>query len=118
MLTVLGLSFIVSLAGRNLIKGFIMAAFGLSARDGRPRSAEQHSAFHVRPAVSLGRDQRRAGGCRAVRRRRSAAVDDDEAEHRARAGDERLAGVMQGVRDTFEHWWLTLRASAIGSVSE
>ena len=28
MLTVLGLSFIVSLAGRNLIKGFIMAALG------------------------------------------------------------------------------------------
>ena len=28
MLTVLGLSFIVSLAGRNLVKGFIMAAFG------------------------------------------------------------------------------------------
>src|SRR5215204_93912 len=28
MLTVLGLSFIVSLAGRNLVKGFLMAAFG------------------------------------------------------------------------------------------
>ncbi len=28
MLTVLGLSFIVSLAGRNLIKGFLMAALG------------------------------------------------------------------------------------------
>jgi hypothetical protein len=33
----------------------------------------------------------------------------------ARRGDDaRLAGVMQGVRDTFDHWWLTLRASAIG----
>jgi len=31
-----------------------------------------------------------------------------------RRGDERLARVFQGVRDTLDHWWLTLRASAIG----
>jgi hypothetical protein len=33
------------------------------------------------------------------------------AEHRT---GERVAGVMQGVRDAVEHWWLVLRASAIG----
>ena len=33
----------------------------------------------------------------------------------ARPGENRpIAGVMQGVRDTFAHMWLTLRASAIG----
>ena len=33
----------------------------------------------------------------------------------ARRRDDRpIAGVMQGVRDTFDHLWLTLRASAIG----
>ncbi len=52
------------------------------ARDGRSRSAEQHPALHVRPAVSLGRDQRRAGRRRPVRRRRGAATDDDPGQHR------------------------------------
>jgi hypothetical protein len=32
----------------------------------------------------------------------------------SRRADERLARVFQGVRDTLDHWWLTLRASAIG----
>jgi putative tricarboxylic transport membrane protein len=114
MLTVLGLSFIVSLAGRNLVKGFLMAAFGfLLAMVGLdPQSSIQRFTFGqlylwegisvVPVVVGL------FGGAEVLQlmmTRHSIA---------RRGDDARLAGVMQGVRDTFEHWWLTLRASAIG----
>ena len=114
MLTVLGLSFIVSLAGRNLVKGFLMAAFGLLlAMVGLdPQSSIQRFTFGqlylwegigiVPVVVGL------FGGAEVLQLMMT--------KHSiARRGDDaRLAGVMQGVRDTFEHWWLTLRASAIG----
>lgn len=114
MLTVLGLSFIVSLAGRNLIKGFIMAALGfLLAMVGLdPQSSIQRFTFgqlylweglNVVPVV-VGL----FGGAEVLQlmmTKHSIAL---------RRGDDRLSGVMQGVRDTFTHWGLTLRASAIG----
>ncbi|MBI4888334.1 MAG: tripartite tricarboxylate transporter permease [Acidobacteria bacterium] len=114
MLTVLGLSFIVSLAGRNLIKGVVMAAFGfLLAMVGLdPQSSIQRFTFgqlylwegiNVVPVV-VGL----FGGAEVLQLMMTK-------QSIARPGsDERLAGVMQGVRDTFEHWGLTLRASAIG----
>jgi putative tricarboxylic transport membrane protein len=114
MLTVLGLSFIVSLAGRNLVKGFLMAAFGLLlAMVGLdPQSSIQRFTFGqlylwegigiVPVVVGL------FGGAEVLQLMMT--------KHSiARRGDDaRLAGVMQGVRDTFQHWGLTLRASAIG----
>ena len=114
MLTVLGLSFIVSLAGRNLMKGFIMAAFGfLLAMVGLdPQSSIQRFTFgqlylwegvNVVPVV-VGL----FGGAEVLQLMMT------KHSIAQRPGDERVAGVMQGVRDTFEHWWLTLRASAIG----
>ena len=114
MLTVLGLSFIVSLAGRQLAKGFLMAAFGfLLAMVGLdPQSSIQRFTFGqlylwegisiVPVVVGL------FGGAEVLQlmmTRHSIARP---------GGDPRLAGVMQGVRDTFQHWGLTLRASAIG----
>jgi TctA family transporter len=114
MLTVLGLSFIVSLAGRNLVKGFIMAAFGfLLAMVGLdPQSSIQRFTFgqlylwegiNVVPVV-VGL----FGGAEVLQLMMT------KQSIAARHGDERLARVFQGVRDTLEHWWLTLRASAIG----
>jgi TctA family transporter len=114
MLTVLGLSFIVSLAGRNLLKGFIMAAFGfLLAMVGLdPQSSIQRFTFgqlylwegiNVVPVV-VGL----FGGAEVLQlmmTKHSIAT---------RRGDARLSRVMQGVRDVFAHWWLTLRAGAIG----
>jgi putative tricarboxylic transport membrane protein len=114
MLTVLGLSFIVSLAGRNLIKGFIMAALGfLLAMVGLdPQSSIQRFTFgqlylweglNVVPVV-VGL----FGGAEVLQLMMT------KQSIAQRPADERLAGVMQGVRDTLTHWWLTLRASAIG----
>ena len=114
MLTVLGLSFIVSLSGRNLLKGFIMAAFGfLLAMVGLdPQSSIQRFTFgqlylwegiNVVPVV-VGL----FGGAEVLQlmmTKHSIAT---------RQGDARLSRVTQGVRDVFEHWSLTLRAGAIG----
>ena len=113
MLTVLGLSFIVSLAGRNFLKGFIMAAFGfLLAMVGLdPQSSIQRFTFGqlylweginvVLIVVGL------FGGAEVLQlmmTKHSIAT---------RRGDARLTG-HAGVRDVFAHWWLTLRAGAIG----
>ena len=114
MLTVLGLSFIVSLAGRHLIKGFLMAAFGfLLALVGLdPQSSIPRLTFgqlylwegiNVVPVV-VGL----FGGAEVLQLMMT------KHSIAQRGVDSRIAGVMQGVRDTFEHWGLTLRASAIG----
>ena len=114
MLTVLGLSFIVSLAGGNLVKGFIMAALGfLLAMVGLdPQSSIQRFTFGqlylweglsvVPVVVGL------FGGAEVLQ----LMMTKDSIARRGE--DRRIGGVMQGVRDTFEHWGLTLRASAIG----
>ena len=114
MLTLLGLTFIVSLAGRHLVKGFIMAAFGfLLAMVGLdPQSSIQRFTFgqlylwegiNVVPVV-VGL----FGGAEVLQLMMSTG---SIAKHRT---DQPIAGVMQGVRDTFDHKWLTLRASLIG----
>jgi TctA family transporter len=114
MLTILGLSFIISLAGRNLLKGFIMAAFGfLLAMVGLdPQSSIQRFTFgqlylweginNVPVVVGL------FGGAEVLQLMMT------RGSIAQRREDRPIAGVMQGVRDTLEHWWLTLRASAIG----
>jgi TctA family transporter len=114
MLTVLGLSFIISLSGRNLIKGFIMAAFGfLAAMVGLdPQNSIQRFTFEslylwdgldvVPVVVGL------FGGAEVLQLMMS------RGSIAQRRDDGPIAGVLQGVRDTCEHWRLTLRASAIG----
>jgi TctA family transporter len=114
MLTVLGLSFVISLSGRNLLKGFIMAAFGLLlAMVGLdPQSSIQRFTFgqlylwegiNVVPVV-VGL----FGGAEVLQLMMTKGSIARPHE------DQRIAGVMQGVRDTLDYWWLTLRASVIG----
>jgi TctA family transporter len=114
MLTVLGLSFIVSLAGGRLAKGFLMAAFGfLLALVGLdPQSSIPRLTFgqlylwegiNVVPVV-VGL----FGGAEVLQ----LMLTRDSIAQAPR--DARIAGVMQGVRDTITHWGLTMRASAIG----
>src|SRR5262245_26597348 len=114
MLTVLGLSFIVSLSGQNLLKGFVMAAFGfLLAMVGLdPQSGIQRftlgqlylwEGINVVPVV-VGL----FGGAEVLQLMMTKGSIAKQRE------DSRISGVMQGVRDTFVHMGLTLRASAIG----
>ena len=114
MLTLLGLTFIISLSGKNLVKGFIMAAFGfLLAMVGLdPQSGIQRftmgqlylwEGVSVVPVV-VGL----FGGAEVLQlmmTKGSIAQQRDDGP---------ISGVMQGVRDTFVHMGLTLRASAIG----
>ena len=114
MLTLLGLSFIVALAGRQMIKGFVMAAFGflLAIVGLDPQSSIQRFTFGqlylweglsvVPVVVGL------FGGAEILQLMMTRGSIARERQ------DPRIAGVMQGVRDTFTHKWLTLRASAIG----
>jgi TctA family transporter len=114
MLTVLGLSFIISLAGPAMIKGAIMAALGfLVAMVGLdPQSSIQRFTFgslylwdgiNVVPVV-VGL----FGGAEVLQLMMT------RGGIAQRRDDRPIAGVLQGVRDTLDHWWLTLRASAIG----
>ncbi|MGE3840884.1 MAG: tripartite tricarboxylate transporter permease [Vicinamibacterales bacterium] len=114
MLTILGLSFVVALARRQLLKGFLMAALGfLLAMVGLdPQSSIQRFTFgqlylwegiNVVPVV-VGL----FGGAEVLQLMMSGG------SIAQKGGDRPLAGVVQGVRDTFTHLGLTLRSSLIG----
>ncbi len=115
MLSVVGLSFVVALAGSNLMKGFAMALFGfllsqvgLDPYAGLPRFAFGQlylwdglsvilvvlGLFAVPETIQL------------MSTRGSIAQGVDRKAP--------LSGVRDGVRDTISHWWLTLRCSLIG----
>jgi TctA family transporter len=114
MLAVLGLTFVAALAGGSLLKGLIAAGLGLMFAmvgldpiSGTPRYTFGQlflwdgiglvpitiGFFAIPELIEL-----------AVRRTAIA---------RAPAG--RLGGVLEGVKDTFRHWKLVLRCSAIGA---
>lgn len=115
-LTVLGLTFVVALSGRTLLKGFVMACFGLlvalvglDPQEGVPRYTFDllylWDGIGIVPLV-VGL----FGGAEVLQimlSRRSIARTD--------ATDTSLSGVGQGVRDVFQHWALVIRSSAIGT---
>ncbi|HSK96333.1 MAG TPA: tripartite tricarboxylate transporter permease [Euzebyales bacterium] len=117
MLTLVGLTFVVSLSGRNVIKGFLMAAFGtmialigIDPQEGVPRYT--FGLLHLWDGIDIvplvvGL----FGGAEVLQlmlSKLSIAHADDAPDP--------YAGIMQGVRDTLTHWWLVLRSSAIGIV--
>jgi putative tricarboxylic transport membrane protein len=115
-LTVLGLTFVVALSGRRLLKGFVMACVGLlvalvglDPQEGVPRYTFDllylWDGIGIVPLV-VGL----FGGAEVLQimlSRRSIARTD--------AAGTSLAGVGQGVRDVFRHWALVIRSSAIGT---
>jgi putative tricarboxylic transport membrane protein len=115
-LTVLGLTFVVALSGRRLLKGFVMACLGLlvalvglDPQEGVPRYTFDllylWDGIGIVPLV-VGL----FGGAEVLQimlsRRSIARVDAEGAA---------LSGVGQGVRDVFRHWALVIRSSAIGT---
>jgi putative tricarboxylic transport membrane protein len=115
-LTVLGLTFVVALSGRRLLKGFVMASLGLlvalvglDPQEGVPRYTFDllylWDGIGIVPLV-VGL----FGGAEVLQimlsRRSIARVD---------AEGSALSGVGQGVRDVFRHWALVIRSSAIGT---
>lgn len=117
-LTVLGLTFVVALSGRRLLRGFVMASLGLlvalvglDPQEGVPRYTFDllylWDGIGIVPLV-VGL----FGGAEVLQimlsRRSIARADNADA-------DASLAGVGQGVRDVFRHWALVIRSSAIGT---
>ncbi len=114
MLTLLGLSFVVSLSRRNVLKGFLMAGLGfllamvgLDPQAGLPRYTFGQlylwEGINIVPVVVglFGV----AEVLQLMMSRESIAT---------RPANQQLSGVMQGVKDTIHYWWLTIRCSAIG----
>jgi putative tricarboxylic transport membrane protein len=114
-LTLLGLTFIISLTGKNVLRGFLMAGLGfvigmvgIDSSSGIPRYAFGQLHFWdgiaiVPLIVGL------FGGAEVMQLMLSKSSIAQQA-----AGPQQVSGVLQGVRDTFRHWWLVIRCSAIG----
>jgi TctA family transporter len=114
MLAVLGLTFVAALAGDSLLRGLIAAGIGLLfATIGLdPMSGTQRYTFgqlFLWDGIGL---VPITIGFFAIPEIIELAVQ-RTAIARERIG--KLGGVMEGVKDTFRHWWLVLRCSAIGA---
>jgi putative tricarboxylic transport membrane protein len=118
-LTMLGLTFVVALSGKHLLKGFIMAGFGLlialvglDPQEGVPRYTFDQlylwDGIGIVPLV-VGL----FGGAEVLQlmlSKRSIARSEPGATPEAS-----LSGVGQGIRDVLRHWTLVIRSSAIGT---
>jgi TctA family transporter len=114
MLSVLGITFVASLSGKDLLKGlisgmigFFLATIGLDPMTGTQRFTFGQTFlwdgiglvpitlgfFAIPEVVDLAVQRSTIAGGRV----------------------EKLGGVMEGVKDTFRHWWLVIRCSAIGA---
>ncbi len=114
MLAILGLSFVASLSGEALLKGlisggigFFLATIGLDPISGIPRyTFGQLFLWDGIGIVPL------TIGLFAIPEIIDLAVQGSSIA-KEQAG--KVGGVMEGVKDTFRHWWLVIRCSAIGS---
>jgi putative tricarboxylic transport membrane protein len=121
-LTVLGLTFVVALSGRHMLKGLLMAVFGvmvamvgIDAQEGVPRYA--FGELYLWAGIPLvpvvvglfgGTELLLLMLSRTSIARTSAGATADDSPVRD------ISGIGQGVRDTFARWWLVIRSSAIG----
>jgi putative tricarboxylic transport membrane protein len=113
MLTMLGLTFVVALSGQQVLKGFLMATFGLlvalvgvDSQEGIPRYA--FGQLYLWEGIALiplviGL----FGGAEVLQLMLSKTSIAGQAP-------DKLAGVGQGLRDTLRHWKVVARSSAIG----
>ncbi len=121
MLAIVGITFVASLSGKNLPKGLAAGALGLALAmigldpiDSVPRDTlepilgEENSLF-LWDGISL---VTVTIGLFAIPEIVDLAVTGTSIAQR---GSGKLGGVMQGVKDTFHHWKLVLRCSAIGT---
>jgi putative tricarboxylic transport membrane protein len=114
MISLLGVTFVASLSGGNLLKGlisgglgFFLATIGLDPISGIQRFTFGHlflwDGIGLVP-VTL--------GLFAIPEIIDLAI---VATSISREKVGKLGGVMEGVKDTFRHWWLVVRCSAMGA---
>lgn len=121
MLAILGVVFIVSLSGRNLLKGLISGALGLALatvgldpinsipRYTLERVLGEDASLFLWDGISL---VVVTIGLFAIPEIIDLGVQGSSIA-RERIG--KLGGVMDGVKDVFRHWWLVMRCSVLGS---
>lgn len=114
MIALLGVSFVASLSGGNLLKGiisgglgFLLATIGLDPISGIQRyTFGQLFLWDGIGLVSV------TVGLFAIPEVIDLAVQGGSI---SKEDIGKLGGVMEGVKDTFRHWWLVIRCSAIGA---
>jgi putative tricarboxylic transport membrane protein len=121
MLALLGITFLASLSGGNLTKGLVAGGLGLSLAMVGLDPIESVPRFTLEPILGEGNALFLWDGVSLIAvtvglfaipeiidlavRRTSIARD--------RVG--KIGDVMEGVKDTFRHWWLVIRCSALGA---
>ena len=121
MLALLGITFVATLSGGNMIKGLTVGAFGLALAMIRLEPVTSIPRYTLEGV--LGRSESLflwdgvnfvaiTVGLFAIPEIIDLAVKGTGIAERA-AG--RIGGVAQGVRDTFRHWFLVFRCSALGA---
>ena len=114
MLTILGLSFVIALSGRDVVKGLVMAAagfmvsmVGLDPQAGVPRYA--FGTLYLWDGISIvALVVGLFGGAELLQLMLS------KAAIAQKATADPYAGLAQGIRETFKHWTVVLRSSLIG----
>lgn len=121
MLALLGITFVASLSGGNLLKGLCTGAFGLVLATIGLDPIESVPRFTLEPLIGEDNSLFLWDGLSLV----SVTVGlfaipeiidlSVQGSSIARKSNQKLGGVMQGIIDTFRHWKLVLTCSAIGS---
>jgi TctA family transporter len=114
MLTILGLAFVASLSGEAQLKGLISAGIGmmLAAIGLDPISGIQRYTFgQLFLWDGVGLVPVTIGFYAIPETIELAVLGTSIAQQEVG----KLGGVMEGVKDTFRHWWLVIRCSAIGT---
>jgi TctA family transporter len=114
MIGLLGVTFVVALSGGNLLKGLVAGGIGFSfATIGLdPISGIQRHTFgqlFLWDGIGL---VPVTVGLFAIPEVVDLAVQGGSI---AKEKVDKLSGVMEGVKDTFRHWWLVIRCSALGT---
>ncbi|HEX5035102.1 MAG TPA: tripartite tricarboxylate transporter permease, partial [bacterium] len=121
MLAILAITFVGSLSGGNIVKGLMagglglmISTIGLDPIRGVPRFTFE-GILGLGPSIFLWDGIALVAvtiGLFAIPEIIDLAIKGTSI---AREKAEKLGGVMEGVKDTFRHWWLVLKCSALGA---
>ena len=121
MLAIVGITFVASLSGRNIVKGLAAGAFGLILSMIGLDPIESVPRFTLEPIIGEDGGLFLWDGIALVTVTVGLFAIPEivdlyvQGTSIAQKGTGKLGGVMQGVKDTFIHWKLVLRCSAIGT---
>ena len=121
MLALVGITFLAALSGGNLAKGLIGGGLGLCLATVGLDPIESVPRYTLEPILGLDNALFLWDGIALVAVTVGLfAIPEiiDLAVQRtsiARTAIGKMGGVMEGVKDTFRHWWLVLRCSALGA---